>query len=108
MSQNVQGVNAVSQKMTGEQRGTKMIITIMASFVILWGPYMVVGVMKVAGNPNLLLNTLLGAFAILGFFNAATNFVIYGAMNSNFYQAYRRILGIGKNKVGNEQTAGTR
>lgn len=39
-----------AQKSAKENRGTKMIVAILVSYIVLWGPYLVNGMMTAAGD----------------------------------------------------------
>ena len=85
-----------------EQRGTMVIVEVLASFIVLWSPFVFTGLLLLVGaivESSALLNSLWWVFATLGLINEATNFIIYGAMNTGFKNAYRRLLCIGGTKV---------
>ena len=99
----------VSKAVTNESRGTKMVIVVMATFVSAWFPYMVTGPIMVAKHEaqTSTIGQLWVFFSSLGLANATTNCITYGAMNTHFNKAFRRILHIGTNKVEDVSTKTT-
>ena len=78
-----------------EQRATKRMLLIMASFCVCWMPFLVMYVMRGVCETCHMDQHLVAAIIWLGYVNSSLNPVLYTLFNDDFKAAFKKMVGLG-------------
>ncbi|GFN83423.1 octopamine receptor 2 [Plakobranchus ocellatus] len=92
-----------------EQRATKRMLLIMASFCVCWMPFLVMYVLRGVCSSCHLDQHLVAAVIWLGYVNSSLNPVLYTLFNDDFKAAFKKMVGLGTSpRSGRKQGRGRR
>ncbi|RUS87794.1 hypothetical protein EGW08_004459 [Elysia chlorotica] len=77
-----------------EQRATKRMLLIMASFCVCWMPFLVMYVMRGVCETCYMNQHLVAAIIWLGYVNSSLNPVLYTLFNDDFKAAFKKMMGL--------------
>ena len=89
-----------------EQRATKRMLLIMASFCVCWMPFLVMYVMRGVCETCYMNQHLVAAIIWLGYVNSSLNPVLYTLFNDDFKAAFKKIVGLGASPRSNRGKRG--
>jgi hypothetical protein len=90
------------RKLVKKHRATRTIMTLLGVFIVMWFPYMFARFLVVIGSGPIATNVIQVSQVIgtiLSTLSYSLNVFIYSLTNSDFRQAFKRILHVGTNKI---------